>query len=393
LDEEAKTFLDAKGLTISDHNKETTIVKTGLHQLQSGGYQVETEGLPFGFRIDPQHFNVIRGENKELKVRMRPQRPAVVPMTSDQAKKIQLEWAAFLRTQVSETNSVGAKLVLIPPGVFEMGTSKDQIRQQPELFSKKSEKKTPFELFGKQSTFETPQHRVRITKPYYIGATEITFEHYQQFIKDTSYKTEPEKAKGGTGIEKGVIVPRRPEFNWQNPGYNPAPNHPVNNLAWIDADAFCKWLSKKEGKLYRLPTEAEWEHACRAGATSLWSFGDDPRKEVGGDFMWIQLPGRMSNPETPMFVGSKMPNDFGLYDMHGNIAEMCSDFLGIYSSKEVEDPKGPLTNYIFGRVVRGGSFHDAFQWTRSAYRYGADPALGSVTIGFRVVCEIAMPPE
>jgi len=391
LDEEAKAFLQTNGLTVADHNRKATVVKSGEHLLPSGGYQVETDGLPMGIRIDPQHFNVTRGENRELKVGLRPLRPSIVQVTSDQAKKIQLEWAAYLRSQITETNSIGAKLVLIPPGILDMGSTKEQIRPDP--FGKKTEKKTLPNSYWAQVLLEAPQHRVRITKPYFLGATEITFEHFQQFVSDTKYQTDPEKAKGGTGVENGSLVARKPEFHWRNPGYKPAPNHPVNNITWSDADAFCKWLGKKEGKLYRLPTEAEWEYACRAGAMTLWSFGDDAKKDAGGDYMWFHLPGFLSNPDTPKLVGSKRQNNFELHDMHGNVAEMCSDFFAVYSPKEVEDPKGPVTNFTNGRVVRGGSFLDVHQMTRSAYRHGVEPTLGYVNIGFRVVCEIPMPSE
>ena len=140
-----------------------------------------------------------------------------------------------------------------------------------------------------------------------------------------------ENKKGGTELDNGKDIGRKPEFSWRNcgPGYKPTPNHPVTNITWKDAEAFCSWLSKKEGKSYRLPTEAEWEYACRAGTSSLWSFGDDHREQTAREFAWYSSPQRFaSNPTMPSEVGRKMANGFGLFDVHGNVSEMCSDVWG-----------------------------------------------------------------
>ena len=126
---------------------------------------------------------------------------------------------------------------------------------------------------------EHPQHRVRITKPFYLGTYHVTRGQFRQFVADTAYKTDAEKGErpGAFGWD-----PDRKEFaadkrySWRNLGFEQTDEHPVVNVSWNDAAEFCKWLSKKEGKTYRLPTEAEWEYACRAGTNTRYYSGDDP---------------------------------------------------------------------------------------------------------------------
>jgi formylglycine-generating enzyme required for sulfatase activity len=251
---------------------------------------------------------------------------------------------------------------------------------------------------------ETPQHRVRISKPFYIGYHEVTIPQFSRFCAAAEYTSEPQiTGKGGTGIEVGRETPRKSEFNWAKPGYEVTKDHPVTNITWVDAERFCAWLSKKDGKTYRLPTEAEWEYSCRAGTTTSWSFGNDIGKETKArDYMHFHMPfklsGPFSNPATPKAVATKRANEFGLYDMHGNVSEMCADFWdqGYYETlKEglATDPTGPAADPGQGRIVRGGSFLDTPATLRSAYRKGVDPTLGFATIGFRVVCEVTLPAE
>lgn len=390
-DGRASDLMEDVELTIRDHHNAVHTLKVGIHRLPSGGYRVESGDLPKGLHIEPKVFALQRGETLAVKVSYVSSRPPLVMWNAEQAKKIQQDWATYLTAETTQTNSAGMKLVLVPPGEFMMGT-KDPSRPIPDFIGKKIDKKFGLpENYWKHLQSEAPQHKVRLTKPFLLGATEVTFKQFDEFVKATNHKTAPEKDKGGTGVAGGKDLGRKPEFNWMNPGYEPQPNYPVNNISWSDAEAYCDWLSKKETKVYRLPTEAEWEYACRAGTGTLWSFGDELRGAE--NFMWFHFPGKFANPDTPRIVATKKANELGLYDMHGNIAEMCSDFLGFYAQGDAVDPKGPIANLNSGRVVRGGSFLQVHPLTRSAYRHGLDPALGQVHVGFRVVCEVSMPPD
>ena len=125
---------------------------------------------------------------------------------------------------------------------------------------------------------EKPQHEVRITRPFYLGVTEVTRGQFRRFVDDAGYQTEAEKdGKGGYGWnEETKKFEQNPRYTWQNAGFEQTDEHPVVNVSWNDARAFIAWLSRKEGKTYRLPTEAEWEYACRAGTTTRYFCGDDP---------------------------------------------------------------------------------------------------------------------
>jgi formylglycine-generating enzyme required for sulfatase activity len=157
----------------------------------------------------------------------------------------------------SITNSIGMELVRIEPGEFMMGSSH---------FAKDAE------------ADEKPPHRVRITRPFYLGVHEVTRGQFRRFVDETGYQTDAEKdGKGGWGLnEEAKQFEANPRYTWREAGFEQIDLHPVVNVSWNDAVAFAKWLSQKEGKTYRLPTEAEWEYACRAGTTTQYNFGDDP---------------------------------------------------------------------------------------------------------------------
>jgi len=164
---------------------------------------------------------------------------------------------------------------------------------------------------------EGPQHEVTISKPFYIGVTEVTQAQYEAVMG-----TNPSRFKG--------------------------PTNPVESIPWNEAVEFCRRLSEKTRKAVRLPSEAEWEYACRAGTKTRFSFGDSD--SVLGDYAWYgSNSGGMTHP-----VGQKKPNPWGLYDMHGNIWEWCADWDGPYSSGSSTDPQGAGSGGF--RVVRGGSW-------------------------------------
>ena len=248
-----------------------------------------------------------------------PPLPAVAPFNSAKAKEHQEVWAKYLGVEVESENSIGMKFRVIPAGTFAMGENDDA-------------------------------HAVTLTKPFMLGTYEVTQGQYQRVMG-----TNPSKFKGA--------------------------NNPVENVSWDDAVEFCRKLSelsaeKAAGNVYRLPTEAQWEYACRAGTTTEYSFGDDDSDL--GDYAWFRE--NSSNETHP--VGDKLPNAWGLYDMHGNVVEWCQDLYGDYPSGSVTDPTGPASGS--SRVFRGGCWNSAAEVCRSADRYGRYPSLRSYFYGFRV---------
>jgi formylglycine-generating enzyme required for sulfatase activity len=215
-------------------------------------------------------------------------------------------------------NSIGLEFKKLPAGKFAMGEN-DEV------------------------------HEVILSQPFYIGIEEVTQEQYQQVMGE-------------------------------NPSSFVGKRNPVESVSWDEAAEFCRRLSdlpeeKKAGRVYRLPTEAEWEYACRAGTTTKYSFGNDEPLVDYGCF------GSNSDRKTH-FVGEKKPNDWGLYDMHGNVWEWCSDWYGEYPKSAVIDPSGP--NKGSSRVRRGGGWDDVGTDCRSANRLGNAPVIRTSFLGFRV---------
>jgi len=222
------------------------------------------------------------------------------------------------------------KLVLIRPGKFMMGS--------------------PDSEQGRESK-EGPQHEVVITKPFYMGVTEVTQAQYEAVMG-------------------------------MNPSKFTGPTNPVEYVSWDDAVLFCRKLSEKTGKTARLPTEAEWEYACRAGTKTRFSFGDSD--SVLGDYAWWESNcGGKTHP-----VGQKKPNPWGLYDMHGNVWEWCADRYGSYSSGVSTDPQGATSGDR--RLVRGRSWRDDGPGDfRCAARHVIGPAYRGDDRGFRVAMSLA----
>lgn len=273
------------------------------------------------------------------------------------------------------TNSLGMKLVRIPAGKFLMGSPQTEEDRQ-----------------GVED-----QHEVEITRPFYMGIYEVTIGQYRQFVKATGYRTHAEKSgRGCFGYNKAANkVECSPSYSWDNPGWEHTDEHPVANLSWHDAREFCEWLSRKEGRTYRLPTEAEWEYACRAGSKTRYSSGDDAETlatigNVTDASAKKQFPQwrTLRADDGYVFtapVGRFKPNAFGLYDMHGNALEWCNDWYWRYDVDRKMDPKGPPIGQV--RVQRGGSWADFPDQCRSAFRTGFDPNAWCISSGFRVVVD------
>ncbi|MCY2987065.1 MAG: bifunctional serine/threonine-protein kinase/formylglycine-generating enzyme family protein [Planctomycetota bacterium] len=282
---------------------------------------------------------------KKTGKRTNPPAPLAFPFSAEEGQKKQQEWAEHLNRKVVETNSGGMKLALIPPGEFPM----------------------------------TPEYRVRLTKPFYLGAHAVTVGQFRQFVKETGYRTDSE-AHGGGGLwnEKGFIE-QKAEYVWDNRDFSPTDEHPVVFVSWTDAKRFCAWLSLKEKKNYRLPTEAEWEWASRGGAVR-----DAKTMQARGWF--AAKSGKRSKP-----VGMLPADVFGLFDMFGNCQDLCHDWGGPNPNGLLVDPTGPTEGQ--NRVVRGGSYiltADDFAEPRSDWRWFAPNTAGN-GFGFRVACDVAPP--
>jgi formylglycine-generating enzyme len=274
-------------------------------------------------------------------------------------------------------------LKLIPAGEFLMGSdATDPDASDSEFLDAAAGRKE--------------KHLVRITQRFYFGATEVTRGQFRRFVNDVGYKTQAEKdGNGGTGWneQRGDWAPG-PKFNWLNPGFEQIDSHPVVNVSWNDAVAFCTWLSRKEAKTYRLPTEAEWEYACRAGTTSRYSCGDDPEGLVAaGNIADGTAKAKYPSLTTIVArdgyvytapVGRFKPNSWGLYDMHGNVWEWCSDAYDsdYYKRSPVDDPRCADVNSL--RVYRGGGWRIEPRDARSAYRGRREAAYRRAIVGFRV---------
>jgi formylglycine-generating enzyme required for sulfatase activity len=261
------------------------------------------------------------------------------------------------------TNSLGMKLAPIPAGKFVMGSPATE----------------------KERDETEQQHEVEITRPFYMGVYLVTQGEYEKLM--------------GKPREGGKYNPQNQgaHFNTGNA------DHPMDNIRWYQAVEYCKRLSalpaeKKAGRRYRLPTEAEWEYACRAGTTTVFHFGDalsSKQANFNGNFPY---GGAAKGPYLRKTAkgGTYPANAWGLYDMHGNLWQWCSDWYDkdYYKSSPKTDPQGPAKGVLsttyndFYRVIRGGCWLDEARACRSAYRFRAMPHDNYRLIGLRVVCEV-----
>lgn len=257
------------------------------------------------------------------------------------------------------TNSIGLQLVEIPPGEFLMGAADPHCGASDE---EKGRRRVPRNVLSsgglehEATEAEKPQHRVQITRPFYLGVFEVTQAQYQRIMGNN-----PSRFKEDSG------------------------SSPVEMVSWRDAEAFCVKLSSlademQAGRQYRLPSEAEWEYACRAGTTSRYGF--DETTEYLDSYAWYHLNSELKTHP----VGQKKPNSWGLYDMHGNVREWCNDWFGLdefkrYANQKAIDPQGPKG--AMQRAVRGGDWR-GWGCCRSSYRSGVVADDRAIFLGFRV---------
>lgn len=230
------------------------------------------------------------------------------------------------------TNSIGMKFVWIPPGSFMMGSPQEEDER------------------GDNET----QHKVTLTKGFYMGVYTVTQEQWQTVMGNNPSEFTDEK------------------------------NLPVERVSWDDCQKFIEKLREKDKKQYRLPTESEWEYACRAGTTTPFHFGEtistDQANYNGENAYGNGKKGVYRKKTTP--VGNFPANAFGLYDMHGNVFQWCQDWYGDYPQSDVTDPQGPDTGEH--RVMRGGCLVFFPEGCRSAFRFRREPSNRKNKIGFRI---------
>ncbi|MDA8523710.1 formylglycine-generating enzyme family protein [Acidovorax sp. NCPPB 4044] len=307
------------------------------------------------------------------------------------------------------TNSIGMPFVRIPAGSFRMGSD-----ESPERLARDFPGMEPARLASLAD--EAPVHTVRITRPFYLGQTEVTVGQFRRFIQASGYRAESEAdGTGGYGYNPAydpaksargdAFEGRDPRYSWRNPGFAQGDDHPVVNVTWHDAHALAAWLSATEGHRYRLPTEAEWEYACRAGQPTRYGHGDDPAalprhantfdRDAAPHWPRWQaqaVPGHDGHAFTAP-VASYPPNAFGLHDMSGNAWEWVSDWHDddAYAHAPRDDPQGPATGTV--RVRRGGSWHTWPLYARCTYRNWNSPETRYTLVGMRLVREVNAAPS
>lgn len=305
------------------------------------------------------------------------------------------------------TNSLGMVFVKVPAGSFLMGSD-----ETPETLARDYPRLEPQRLT--QLADEAPVHRVLISRDFYMGQHEVTVGQFRRFIEASGYRPESEAdGTGGYGYNPNydpattargdAFEGRHPRYSWRNPGFAQDDKHPVVNVTWNDAQALAAWLSRTEGHHYRLPTEAEWEYACRAGTRTRYPHGDNPE----GLLATANTFDQSAAPLWPRWqqhalhgsdgfaftapVGSFKPNAFGLHDMLGNVWEWVSDWHGdtYYAESPALDPQGPAVGDV--RVRRGGSWHTWPFYARCSYRNWNSQQTRYTLVGMRLVRETGKP--
>ena len=404
---EGKLLEDVK-VVVTRGGEEIELLQAENHwsaKLVHGEYQVQLRGGADRFEITRSQLTINRLGRAVVKLEIRPPvagpqptpvvaapatpvtpskpptEPAKPPLPLDiddqQAKAHQAAWAEHLGVPVEYTNSIGMKFVLIPPGEFTMGSTPAEIAEAVAAFGTGEDQTWP-DFFRS----EAPQHTVRLTQPFYLGIHEVTQGEYEQVL--------------GKDRNRSCFAPG--SFGGDYVVGQDSTRHPVEMVNWYDAAEFCAKLSEKEklkpyyrregeavtpleGTGYRLPTEAQWEFACRGGTTTKYWTGttDQDLAQTG----WFNF----NSDSRTHAVGELTPNPFGLYDMHGNVEEWCQDHYAAYSEQLVENPSVTSTTEI-RRVTRGGVWTFLWPLCRSSHRFARTPESWFNYTGFRVVLEV-----
>ena len=388
----------------------------GLKGLFLISYGTGSKGS-LGIGTSPGMVSEVREIAKGWGVRRPPDRSeaapplAVAPFDKQQARRHQEAWAEYLGVPVEREVELGGgetlTMVLIPPGEFLMGSTEKEIRG---LLQEADKRNLPRPYVARISR-EGPQHRVQITPAFYMGKYEVTVRQFRQLVDGTKYQANCERDGQGSQCLDTTTgqFQKRSDCTWRNPGIPQTDKHPVVSVDWNDAAAFCQWLSGQTGQTYRLPSEAEWEYACRAGTITRWFTGntEDTLRDfanVTDESFKLQSPKAAAArwavswddgfPFTAA-VGQFQANALGLHDMHGNVWEWCQDQYDKDAYKRSVRTEVRDASPDSDRVVRGSSWLGGHsECSRSAYRSsGAPGGRCSHDLGFRLVCEIPTKPS
>ncbi len=265
----------------------------------------------------------------------------------------------------------GMEFVYIAPGTFLMGSSPHEPEHQ----------------------HHERRHEVTLSRGFYLQTREVTVGQWRAFVRKTGYRSAAEKEGWATVYADGIWINREGNY-WDQPGFSQTDDHPVTCVSWKDVQAFAQWVSHQGTGLYRLPTEAEWEYACRAGTTSSFAFGaclSTDQANYNGDIPLTGCgKGRFRKRTIP--VGSLAANAWGLYDMHGNVLEWCQDNAdwddaskSVVTDTYRDRVRDPLCVTGAQRVGRGGGWSGHARYCRSANRGSITPDYRGSDLGFRLV--------
>jgi formylglycine-generating enzyme required for sulfatase activity len=314
------------------------------------------------------------------------------PFDTAEARRYQKEYAAWLGLPAEFVNGLGMAFVLVPPGTFLMGSPDDEPGRNATDYN------------------EGPRHEVTLTRPFYLGKHEVTVGQFRRFVAATGHVSDGEKNGGGNAHDDKAVWKHRAGTSWKSPGYagpyTLRDEHPVVHVSHADAEAFCRWLGETCGTAagwkYGLPTEAQWEWACRAGSGARYWWGPD--EDTTGKVLNVgDRSLKRVHPDWPRTVmamddghafvapvGSYAANGFGLHDMLGNVWEHCATRFGPYPKGPVTDPEdGDLKR---GFAVRGGGWSNVAADARCATRNADPPHFCHSNLGFRAALAIPSRP-
>jgi serine/threonine protein kinase/formylglycine-generating enzyme required for sulfatase activity len=390
--------VDDPKVEISLDGEELSITGAGIEQLKLRPGQYHFRATKDGKPVKQELVSITRGGRELIRIKAliepdteekgKPSPPlAVAPFLPEEARRHQQRWAEYLGVPVEIENSIGMKMVLIPPGEYDMSVIPFP---NPSDFLEKNG------IGGNRGKVTL---RVAVREPFRISSCEVAVAQFRRFVEGAGYVTAAEKTEKGGAVPSPSESPRAFETEdrdspagplcWKDPGFPQDENHPVVHVSWNDAVAFCRWLSAKEGRTYRLPSNAEWEYTCRAGTNTKFYTGEAETslrgaanvldksaqriagyKRVGPRYLALWDDG---HPFTSP-VASFEPNAFGLYDMHGNVWERCEEV--------------PYRSDGAPTIARGGAHDTPVRHASCDYAIWFPTAFAAWTIGFRVVAPI-----